>query len=116
MNANVFARITKKKYHLFLTLIPKLYNLKFKILNPIRREIVFSRLCHEYGPTEYLIMIIKNGQIQWGSQFPTILGKISHCIGKLVPEFDFLGVKYAPYDNNYLFIVYTAIFICREIE
>ena len=35
-------------------------------------------------------MIMKNGQIQSEHQYLMIFGKILNCIGKLVPESDFL--------------------------
>jgi len=38
-------------------------------------------------------MIITDGQIQWEHQYLMILGKTSHCIGKLVHEVDFLVVN-----------------------
>ena len=55
-------------------------------------------------------MTMMNGQIQMEHQYLMIFGKIIHCIGKLVPEFNFLAVKYGPFVYN-LTIVYTAIFM-----
>ena len=52
-------------------------------------------------------MTMMNGQIQLEHQYLMIFGKILHCIGKLIPEFDFLAVKYRPFVYNYLTIDYS---------